>query len=168
MAEQLLLYFDGRCAGQGTTGALATYGWLIQRAGGKVVATGKGVAARGEEATSNVGEYVALIAGLRALLDLGDVQAVEVRGDSQLVIRQVMGQYGCYAPNMIPLHEQARDLARHLLTNGCTVTFRWIPRKENTEADLLSLEAYTEARAQMGSAGGYAGAGDPVAVPLGR
>ena len=68
MAEQLLLYFDGRCAGLGTPGALATYGWVIQRAGGEVVATGKGIASRGEEATANVGEYVALAAGLGAVL----------------------------------------------------------------------------------------------------
>jgi len=168
MVDQLLLYFDGRCAGLGTPGALATYGWLIQHAGGEeVVTTGKGIASRGEEATANVGEYVALIAGLQALLDLADAQAVEVRGDSQLVVRQMTGQYGCYAPNLVPLHEQARALARHLLAKGCTVTFRWIPRAENAEADELSKRAYAEARAEADASGDvYAGGGDPVATPI--
>lgn len=160
--SELTLYFDGRCTSFGALGALSAYGWAICR-GDEVVATGKGVAARGAGATPNAGEYVGLITGLQALLDQVDVTAVEVRGDSEVVIRQMTGVYCCYAPNLLPLYRQAQTLAQHLLAAGCAVTFRWVPRQENKLADGLSRQASLEARSGMGD---YAGSGDLLAAPL--
>lgn len=161
----MILYFDGRCVGLGTPGALSTYGWLIQN-GDELLRTGKGVAAQGEEATSFVGEYAGVINGLRALLPIEGVEAVEVRGDAQVVIRQLTGVYGCYAPHLIPLYEETKELARRLEVTGCAVTFRWIPREENVEADALSREACRAARERLEAGDDYAGAGDPLASGL--
>jgi ribonuclease HI len=107
------------------------------------------MAAQGAGATSNVAEYAGAIAGLRALLDLEDLEAAEVRGDSQLVVRHLTGEWYCRAANLVPLHREALDLARRLEAGGCAVTLRWIPREENAEADELSKQAYAEARAKV-------------------
>jgi ribonuclease HI len=68
--------------------------------------------------TNNEAEYRTLIAGLEdlsaTLRKAGkDPKAyqVEVRGDSQLVIQQLLGKYKVRHPNMLPLYEQARALA---------------------------------------------------------
>ena len=102
---------------------------------------------------------------LRALLDLDleGVTTLEIRGDSQVVIRQMTGAYTCSAPSLQPLHQEALDLAGRLPG----VTFRWIPRNENERADELSREAFEDQERAQG-ADGYAAGGDPVAVPLTR
>ncbi len=68
--------------------------------------------------TNNEAEYRTLIAGLEdlsaTLLKAGkDPKGyqVEVRGDSQLVIQQLLGKYKVRHPNMLPLYERARTLA---------------------------------------------------------
>lgn len=87
-------------------------------------------------ATNNVAEYRALIAGLEAatLLSRG---AVEVRADSQLVIRQLEGAYRVKNAGLRPLWEQAR----RLLLQFDSVTLTHVPREENVLADSLVNEA---------------------------
>jgi ribonuclease HI len=83
-------------------------------------------------ATNNVAEYRALIAGLRAARDLG-ARSVDVRADSQLVIRQLEGAYRVKNAGLIPLHEEARDLLRQF----DDVSLLHVRREENTAADAL-------------------------------
>ncbi|MBB4916405.1 bifunctional RNase H/acid phosphatase [Streptosporangium saharense] len=87
--------------------------------------------------TNNVAEYRGLIAGLRALLDLaGDDASVEVRMDSKLVIEQMAGRWKIKNEGLRPLATEAASLARRL-----RVTWRWIPRERNKDADRLANEA---------------------------
>lgn len=87
--------------------------------------------------TNNVAEYRGLIAGLRSLLDLaGDGVAVEVRMDSKLVIEQMAGRWKIKNEGLRPLALEAAALARRL-----RVTWRWIPRERNKDADRLANEA---------------------------
>ncbi|MEU0520654.1 histidine phosphatase family protein [Streptosporangium sp. NPDC006007] len=87
--------------------------------------------------TNNVAEYRGLIAGLRSLLDLaGDGAAVEVRMDSKLVIEQMAGRWKIKNEGLRPLALEAAALARRL-----RVTWRWIPRERNKDADRLANEA---------------------------
>ncbi|MFD0890635.1 reverse transcriptase-like protein, partial [Streptosporangium algeriense] len=87
--------------------------------------------------TNNVAEYRGLIAGLRALLDLaGDGASVEVRMDSKLVIEQMAGRWKIKNEGLRPLATEAASLARRL-----RVTWRWIPREKNKDADRLANEA---------------------------
>ena len=165
MDDKLILWFDGACQ-PCNPGGWATFGWILER-DGEQVATGRGLAAQGDGATSNTGEYAGVIDALQALLEMEAPAAeIEIRGDSQVVIRQLAGKWGCGAPLLVPLHHQARDLIRQLVTGGWDVSFRWVPREENTEADKLSHEAYEEARLQVQEGDGYAGAGDLVATPV--
>jgi len=167
---ELILYFDGRCTGNGTPYAQAGYGWVLI-CDSEEIASGKGMAGEGEGVTVITAEYAGLLAGLRALLDrreeLGAVDAVEIRGDNQTVIRQVTGAHGCWAPHLQPLHREAHALAERLQeTSGCVVTMRWIPSGENARADELSRAAFEERERARADGDGYAGGGDPVATPL--
>ncbi|GGP84523.1 bifunctional RNase H/acid phosphatase [Streptosporangium pseudovulgare] len=87
--------------------------------------------------TNNVAEYRGLIAGLRSLLAIaGDGAAVEVRMDSKLVIEQMAGRWKIKNEGLRPLATEAAGLARRL-----RVTWRWIPREKNKDADRLANEA---------------------------
>jgi probable phosphoglycerate mutase len=81
--------------------------------------------------TNNEAEYRTLIAGLEdlsaVLLKAGKnpkAYHVEVRGDSQLVIQQLLGKYKVRHPNMLPLYERARALA----TGFAGVSWVWHAR----------------------------------------
>ncbi|HVM41219.1 MAG TPA: ribonuclease HI family protein [Acidimicrobiia bacterium] len=92
-------------------------------------------------ATNNVAEWKAVIAGLEAALAF-EPRSVEVRADSQLVIRQLEGAYRVKHPDLVPLHRRAVDL----LARIDEVRLRHVPRAENTDADALvnaALDAAT-------------------------
>ncbi|WP_344918290.1 histidine phosphatase family protein [Streptosporangium oxazolinicum] len=87
--------------------------------------------------TNNVAEYRGLIAGLTSLLALaGDGAKVEVRMDSKLVVEQMAGRWKIKNEGLRPLALEAAALARRL-----KVTWRWIPREKNKDADRLANEA---------------------------
>ena len=59
--------------------------------------------------TNNQAKYEALIIGLRILVSM-DVQSVQIMGDSQLVIRQLTGEYRCCNTKLLQLFEEAKRL----------------------------------------------------------
>jgi ribonuclease HI len=87
-------------------------------------------------ATNNVAEYRGLIAGLEAALALG-ARRLEVRMDSELIVRQAIGRYRVKNPALIPLHN--RVLA--LRSRFDEVVFRHVPRDQNKLADALANKA---------------------------
>ncbi|RCG30607.1 bifunctional RNase H/acid phosphatase [Sphaerisporangium album] len=112
----------------------AGYGAVVKDADGQVLA--EAADALGIT-TNNVAEYQGLIAGLRSALELaGDGATVEVRMDSKLVIEQMAGRWKIKNEGLRPLATEARDLARRL-----RVTWKWIPRERNRDADRLANEA---------------------------
>ena len=106
-------------------------------------ASGAEVEARGEfigTCTNNVAEYRALIAGLEAATRHG-AKTLVVRMDSELVVRQMLGQYKVKNEGLKPLHAEARSVAAKL----GTVRFESVPRDDNGRADALVNEALDEA-----------------------
>ncbi len=103
-------------------------------------ADGKGeiLAERSErigEATNNVAEYRALLLGIELARELGAGE-VELVGDSELIVRQVKGDYKVKQAGLKPLHaEVGKALAR--LDKW---SIRNVPREENAEADRLVNE----------------------------
>jgi len=83
--------------------------------------------------TSNVAEYRALIRGLEEAAARGATR-IDVRGDSQLVIRQLTGEYRLKSQDMRAEFNRAMALLRQI---GNWNTF-WIPRENNARADALS------------------------------
>ena len=87
-------------------------------------------------ATNNVAEYQALLAGLELALD-HDVQRLDVFLDSELVVRQVNGQYKVKDAGLKPLHAQACLL----LSRFHEVDVKHVRREQNAEADALVNQA---------------------------
>ncbi len=91
------------------------------------------------ESTNNVAEYASLILGLQEAKRHRPQQLI-VRMDSQLVIRQVLGEYQVKKPHLKKLFDQVREL----LQSFPTVALEHIPRDENSEADRLANQAMDE------------------------
>ena len=84
-----------------------------------------------EEATNNTAEYEGLLAGFRIAVELG-IKKLIIRGDSQLVVRQVNKDY--QSPLMEAYVEEVRRLEEHF--DGLQTEH--VPRAENSIADYLS------------------------------
>ena len=87
-------------------------------------------------ATNNAAEYRALLLGLERARDLG-AREVEVVNDSQLVARQVTGEYRVKKPDLRPLHAEALTA----LGGFDRWSIRSVPREQNVLADELVNEA---------------------------
>ena len=101
--------------------------------------------ARGEAigvATNNVAEYSALVAGLSRALEAG-IRELEVRSDSELMVKQMRGVYRVKNPGLQPLYEEARQLVERI----GRVTFEHVRREFNADADRLANEAMDQAAA---------------------
>jgi ribonuclease H / adenosylcobalamin/alpha-ribazole phosphatase len=99
--------------------------------------------ARGETigvATNNVAEYRGLIAGLEKALELG-VTDLEVVSDSELVVKQMQGDYKVKNEILRELNDRATDLARRLER----VAYTAVRRAHNELADRLVNEALDSA-----------------------
>jgi ribonuclease HI len=102
-----------------------------------VVATPDGeiLEERGERigtATNNVAEYRALLLGIERARELG-ADEVEVVGDSELVVRQVKGEYKVKDAGLKPLHQKAQQALRDF----DAWSIRHVRRDDNEAADLL-------------------------------
>ena len=118
-----------------------TYGYVIYE-GKKKLAEGGGLA--GYEVTNNYAEYTALVEVLRKLKDLKTEADVVIRSDSQLLVGQMSKGWGAKGGGYLEKLKEARDLLKEF----GSVTFEWIPREQNEEADLLSRIAYEKHKKQ--------------------
>ena len=86
------------------------------------------------ELTNNQAEYTALVRALRCALDLGPQHRVLVNSDSELMVKQMKGEYRVKNEELRPLYEQASRAAR-ALAGG--VTFEHVRREQNKRTDEL-------------------------------
>ena len=116
----------------------AAYGFVLQGEDGENLdARGKYIG----HATNNVAEYSALIAGLEAAIALG-VTELAVVSDSELMVKQMRGEYKVKNVALKELSQGAGALARKL----STVTYTAVRRHHNTLADQLVNDALDAAR----------------------
>ena len=94
--------------------------------------------------TNNEAEYRALITGLRMALDRG-VETLHVRADSQLVVRQVTGEYKIKKKELQRLAMEARAL----IDRFSSVRFEHVMRGLNERADALSKAGAEHAKARL-------------------
>ncbi len=87
-------------------------------------------------ATNNVAEYEAVIRGLARAQELGATE-VDLVGDSELVAKQITGQYKVKHPDMKPLHAQVKQA----LLQFSDWTIKTVPRAQNSDADALVNQA---------------------------
>jgi probable phosphoglycerate mutase len=100
-------------------------------------------------ATNNVAEYRGLLAALEYALERGH-RNLRIRSDSELLVRQMRGEYRVRNAGLQPLHHRAQQLVARL--GG--VTFEHVRREANKDADRLANLAMDEAAAQRGEESG--------------
>jgi len=134
-----VLYIDGGARGNpGPAGAGAV---LFDGTGRKIA----GMRWPLGRVTNNEAEYEGLIRGLEMALTAG-ARRLEVRSDSELVVKQMLGEYKVKAPHL----RKAVMKARTLLASFAETAFKSVPRGENREADRLANLAMDEARGKRG------------------
>jgi ribonuclease HI len=123
------VYFDG--ASRGNPGPAAV-GWVI--------VSGDGIVDEGSsrigETTNNRAEYDALLRALDVASDYG-FDEVDVRGDSELIVKQVRGEWNVNDPGL----RERRVRARELLDSFDRWSLEHVPREINDRADRLANEA---------------------------
>jgi len=124
------LFTDG--GARGNPGP-AAYGFVLEAEDGTVLAA---AAEPIGTATNNVAEYRGLIAGLRQALELG-VTELDVVSDSELMVKQMRGEYRVKNEALRKLADEAGRLARQL----GVVDYRHVKRAHNELADRLVNEA---------------------------
>jgi len=127
------VYFDGACRGNPGPSAV---GWVIVSGDG-IVAEGGHTIGR---ATNNQAEYEALIEGVSVARDYG-LDEIDVRGDSELIVKQVRGEWNTNDPEL----REYRVTVRELLTAFDEWSLEHVPREINDRADELANEALDEA-----------------------
>lgn len=126
---QVVANFDGGSRGNPGQAAIAA---VVAGPDGSVLGT------RGESigvATNNVAEYRALLLAIELVRELG-ADAVEFVGDSELIVRQVRGEYRVKDAGLRPLHAQATQA----LAGLSAWSIRAVRREENAAADALVNE----------------------------
>ena len=111
----------------------AAYGYVLEAEDGTVLD------ARGETigvATNNVAEYRALIAGLEKAVELG-IDELEVVSDSELLVKQMQGEYRVKNEALRELNDEANSLERRL----GRVRYKAVRREHNELADKLVNDA---------------------------
>jgi ribonuclease HI len=131
----IVAYIDG--GARGNPGP-AGYGVRIESADGTLIDELHGALGI---ATNNVAEYNGLLAALQWALDHGHVD-LRIRSDSELLVKQMRGEYKVNHPGLQPLYIRARLLVMQL----DRVVFEHVRREHNTEADRLSNVAMDEAQ----------------------
>lgn len=89
----------------------------------------------GGSATNNVAEYFGLIRGLKRAIKM-DINCLSVKGDSQLIIKQMKGEYQVNSESMIELY----NIAKELESKFENISYEHVYRKYNKRADYLSNE----------------------------
>jgi len=131
--KHIFIHCDG--ASRGNPG-LAGAGATLQDAEGRLVHE---VARYLGHKTNNEAEYMALILALEAAHGLG-AREVSVRCDSELMVKQMKGEYRVKHPNLKPLHAKVRILAGQF----SHFDIRHVRREHNGEADALANRAIDE------------------------
>jgi ribonuclease HI len=134
----IVAYIDG--GARGNPGP-AGYGVRIQSTDGTVLDELHGALGI---ATNNVAEYNGLLAALRWAVE-NNVSRVQIRADSELLVKQMRGEYKVKNPGLQPLYVRARLLVAEL----DDVRFEHVRREFNAEADRLSNLGMDEAEARL-------------------
>jgi len=128
--KKAVIFADG--ASRGNPGP-AAIGAVIKDEQGRLIAS---ISRRIGKATNNQAEYRAIIVALEEATKLGANQ-VEIHSDSELVVKQINGEYRVKKVTLKPLYQQVKQRQGQL--KGFTITH--VLRQQNIEADKLANKA---------------------------
>jgi ribonuclease HI len=135
----------------------ASYGVVIRDPKGKVIARLKKYIGR---MTNNVAEYYGLIAALD-YAQANCIRALRIESDSELLVKQMRGQYKVKSADLKPLFERAKKMSQAL------AVFRidHVYREQNAEADALANEALDDVSGKSSAASATAASSSRSAEP---
>ena len=133
MSPKLVVNVDGGARGNPGPAAI---GAVVQGSGGEIL---EERSERIGNATNNVAEYRALLLGIERAAELG-ASELELVGDSELIVRQVKGEYKVKDATLRKLHAGVKRSLRGF--EGWSI--RHVRREQNAEADRLANEALDE------------------------
>jgi len=128
--KRLIIYTDGASLGNPGQAAI---GVVIKDGQGRLMSR---LSRRIGQATNNQAEYRAIIAALEEASRLG-AEEVDIKSDSELVVKQINGKYRVKKATLRPLYQKVVQLIGSL--EAFTITH--IPRLQNAEADNLAHRA---------------------------
>ena len=132
MIEKIVLFFDGASRGNpGESGA----GWLIIKGKKKI----EGAEYLGKK-TNNQAEYTALIRGLEEIVKRKWTKEISIKGDSELIIKQLKGEYQVKSERIRPLYKKVVKLLQKFEKWECN----HVKREKNKEADRLANNGIDE------------------------
>lgn len=138
--KEIICFIDGATEPTNPGGAMGV--GVIVRVGGEVKLSHSQFYAATPANTNNIAEYLALEVAIDYLLqEKLDNENCSISADSQLVIRQMIGEYGMNSGAYIPY---AQRCLTKLASFRKPPKFLWIPREQNTEADELSKNSLIE------------------------
>lgn len=91
------------------------------------------------KATNNIAEYTALIRSLEFAKNIGQIDKLNIFMDSELVVKQIKGEYKVKNEGLKPLYLKAKSLL-----SNCNFSINHVARSDNKEADLLVNKAIDE------------------------
>ncbi len=128
--KRLIIYTDGSCRPNPGPAAI---GVVIKNEQGEVKAR---ISQDIGQATNNKAEYRAVIAGLEKAAQLGAEQ-VQIYLDSELVLKQLTGEYRVKKRELLPLYQKTKEL----LSKFTLYALEHISGENNTEAHSLAIHA---------------------------
>ena len=157
MTDPITLEFDG--GSRGNPGPAGIGVVLRSKDGTELVTLGRFIG----RATNNVAEYRALITALQKAMELG-AKRVAIRGDSELVVKQIKGEYRVKNEGLRELYEEARTLLAQF--DHATIDHNY--RHKNALADKLAnlaMDRRADVTEVNGGGGGRGGLAARRAVP---
>ena len=128
--KKVVIYADGASLGNPGPAAI---GAIIKDEQGNLITS---ISQRIGTTTNNQAEYRAIIAALEKAVSLG-AREVELRSDSELVVKQINGRYRVKKTTLRPLYQKVVQL----IGSFTAFTITRVPRQQNAEADRLANKA---------------------------
>lgn len=132
------LYFDG--ASRGNPGESGAGAYLIENGSNKSFELVKKLG----RMTNNQAEYISIKIGLDKFIELmttENFKSLHIKGDSMLVINQLLGRYRVKSPNIIPYYQSVQAQINKIKKKNISVTFTHVKREFNKKADSLANRA---------------------------
>jgi ribonuclease HI len=152
MTDTWTIYTDG--GSRGNPGP-AAYAYVIKRPGQPDIEEKAYLG----QTTNNIAEYTGIVKALEHALELGGKKLI-VNSDSELMVKQMSGQYKVKNEGLRPLYQQAVALRKQFES----VVIKHVYREQNSQADALCNEAMDD-RAPMARAGSRTVAKLPESMP---
>ena len=137
VANNINVYSDGACLGN--PGPMGVGVWIPDFPLEISDFVGRG--------TNNIAEWTALLYAVKIVIHEAEINPGKIEGkkiifhlDSELVVKQVNGEYAVNNNNLIDLSKEVKKEMK-ILDKLCTLDVRWIPREKNKKADSLSKKA---------------------------